>query len=149
MTLKKALITGIAGQDGAHLAELLPDKGYGVHGIKRRSSLFNTDRIDYLYQDPHEQRRKFILYHGDLTDFISLIPIMEKVQPDEVYNPAAQSELAVSFEEPEYTTNSGTLETLRLLEAIRILKLTEKSRFYQASTSELFGKMHMPGICHD
>ena len=141
MTQKKALITGITGQDGAYLAERLLNKGYEVHGIKRRSSLFNTDRIDHLYQDPHEQRRNFILHHGDLTDSTSLIHIMEKVQPDEVYNLAAQSHVAVSFEEPEYTANSDALGTLRLLEAIRILKLTEKTRFYQASTSELFGKV--------
>ncbi|WP_321283948.1 GDP-mannose 4,6-dehydratase [uncultured Vibrio sp.] len=137
----KALITGITGQDGSYLAELLLQKGYEVHGIKRRSSLFNTDRIDHLYQDPHEQERRFILHHGDLTDSTSLIHIMQKVQPDEVYNLAAQSHVAVSFEEPEYTANSDALGTLRLLEAIRILGLTEKTRFYQASTSELYGKV--------
>ncbi len=139
--MKKALITGITGQDGSYLAELLLEKGYEVHGIKRRSSLFNTDRIDHLYQDPHEKERRFILHHGDLTDSTSLIRIMQKVQPDEVYNLAAQSHVAVSFEEPEYTANSDALGTLRLLEAIRILGLTEKTKFYQASTSELFGKV--------
>ena len=141
MTPKKALITGVTGQDGAYLAELLLKKGYEVHGIKRRTSLFNTDRIDHLYQDPHETERKFVLHHGDLTDATSLIHIMQKVQPDEVYNLAAQSHVAVSFEEPEYTANSDALGTLRLLEAIRILNLTGKTRFYQASTSELFGKV--------
>ncbi|MDD2462590.1 GDP-mannose 4,6-dehydratase [Desulfobulbus propionicus] len=139
--MKKALITGITGQDGAYLAELLLAKGYEVHGIKRRSSLLNTDRIDHLYQDPHEQDRRFILHHGDLTDSTSLIHIMQKVQPDEVYNLAAQSHVAVSFEEPEYTANSDALGTLRLLEAIRILGLTGTTRFYQASTSELYGKV--------
>ncbi len=141
MTKKKALITGITGQDGAYLAELLLEKGYEVHGIKRRSSLFNTDRIDHLYQDPHEPERNFILHHGDLTDSSSLIHVIEKVQPDEVYNLAAQSHVAVSFEEPEYTANSDALGTLRLLEAIRILGLADKTRFYQASTSELYGKV--------
>lgn len=136
---KKALITGITGQDGAYLAEFLLKKGYEVHGIKRRTSLFNTDRIDHLYQDPHEKERNFILHHGDLTDSSSLIHIIEKVQPDELYNLAAQSHVAVSFEEPEYTANSDALGTLRLLEAIRILRLTGKTRFYQASTSELYG----------
>jgi GDPmannose 4,6-dehydratase len=139
--VKKALITGITGQDGAYLAELLLDKGYEVHGIKRRSSLFNTDRIDHLYQDPHEPNQRFILHHGDLTDSSSLIRIMQQVQPDELYNLAAQSHVAVSFEEPEYTANSDALGTLRLLEAIRILGLEQKTRFYQASTSELFGKV--------
>ena len=138
---KKALITGITGQDGAYLAELLLEKGYEVHGLKRRSSLFNTDRIDHLYQDPHEKDQRFILHHGDLTDSSSLIRIIQKIQPDEVYNLAAQSHVAVSFEEPEYTANSDALGTLRLLEAIRILGLEEKTRFYQASTSELFGKV--------
>ena len=140
-TMKKALITGITGQDGAYLAEFLLKKGYEVHGIKRRASLFNTDRIDHLYQDPHAGERNFILYHGDLTDSSSLIHIIGKVQPDEIYNLAAQSHVAVSFEEPEYTANSDALGTLRVLEAIRILGLTEKTRFYQASTSELFGKV--------
>ncbi len=139
--MKKALITGITGQDGAYLAELLLGKGYEVHGIKRRSSLFNTDRIDHLYQDPHESDRRFILHHGDLTDSSSLVHIIAKVKPDEIYNLAAQSHVAVSFEEPEYTANSDALGTLRILEAIRILGLTEKTRFYQASTSELFGKV--------
>lgn len=139
--MKKALITGVTGQDGAYLSELLLSKGYEVHGVKRRASLFNTDRIDHLYQDPHETERRFILHHGDLTDATSLIHIMQKVQPDEVYNLAAQSHVAVSFEEPEYTANSDALGTLRLLEAIRILNLTDKTRFYQASTSELYGKV--------
>jgi len=139
--MKKALITGITGQDGAYLAEFLLKKGYEVHGIKRRASLFNTDRIDHLYQDPHVGQRNFILHHGDLTDSSSLIHIIGKVQPDEIYNLAAQSHVAVSFEEPEYTANSDALGTLRVLEAIRILGLTEKTRFYQASTSELFGKV--------
>ncbi len=138
---KRALITGVTGQDGAYLAEFLLDKGYEVHGLKRRTSLFNTDRIDHLYQDPHEKKRKFILHHGDMTDSSSLIHIIEKVKPTEVYNLAAQSHVAVSFEEPEYTANSDALGTLRLLEAIRILGLAEKTRFYQASTSELFGKV--------
>ncbi len=139
--MKKALITGITGQDGAYLAELLLEKGYEVHGIKRRSSLFNTDRIDHLYQDPHEPNQRFILHHGDLTDSSSLIRIMQQVRPDELYNLAAQSHVAVSFEEPEYTANSDALGTLRLLEAIRILGLEGTTRFYQASTSELFGKV--------
>jgi GDPmannose 4,6-dehydratase len=138
---KIALITGITGQDGAYLAEFLLNKGYEVHGIKRRASLFNTDRIDHLYQDPHVGDRKFILHHGDLTDSSSLIHIIGKVLPGEVYNLAAQSHVAVSFEEPEYTANSDALGTLRVLEAIRILGLTEKTKFYQASTSELFGKV--------
>jgi GDPmannose 4,6-dehydratase len=136
---KKALITGVTGQDGAYLAEFLLKKGYEVHGIKRRTSLFNTDRIDHLYQDPHEQGRRFILHHGDLTDSSSLIRIIQQVQPDEIYNLAAQSHVAVSFEEPEYTANSDALGALRILEAIRILGLEKKTRFYQASTSELFG----------
>lgn len=139
--MKKALITGITGQDGAYLAELLLHKGYEVHGIKRRSSLFNTNRIDHLYQEPHEQDRRFILHHGDMTDSSSLLHIMQKVRPDEVYNLAAQSHVAVSFEEPEYTANSDALGTLRLLEAIRILDLAQTTRFYQASTSELYGKV--------
>jgi GDPmannose 4,6-dehydratase len=137
--MKKALITGITGQDGAYLAEFLLDKGYEVHGIKRRTSLFNTDRIDHLYKDPHEPDRKFMLHHGDLTDSSSLIHIIEKVRPDELYNLAAQSHVAVSFEEPEYTANSDAIGTLRLLEAIRMLGLTKQTRFYQASTSELYG----------
>lgn len=127
--MKKALITGVTGQDGAYLSELLLSKGYEVHGVKRRASLFNTDRIDHLYQDPHETERRFILHHGDLTDATSLIHIMQKVQPDEVYNLAAQSHVAVSFEEPEYTANSDALGTLRLLEAIRILDGFVKSFF--------------------
>ena len=139
--MKKALITGVTGQDGAYLAELLLNKGYEVHGLKRRSSLFNTDRIDHLYQDPHAPNKRFFLHHGDLTDSSSLIHIIKNVQPDEIYNLAAQSHVAVSFEEPEYTTNSDALGTLRILEAIRILGLTEKTKFYQASTSELFGKV--------
>ena len=138
---KVALITGITGQDGAYLAELLLEKGYLVHGIKRRTSLFNTDRIDHLYQDPHETDRRFILHHGDMTDSSSLIRIVQQVQPDEIYNLAAQSHVAVSFEEPEYTANSDALGALRLLETIRILGLEGKTRFYQASTSELFGKV--------
>ena len=139
--MKRALITGITGQDGAYLAELLLEKGYEVHGIKRRTSLFNTDRIDHLYQDPHEPDRRFVLHHGDMTDTSSLIRIMQLVQPDEIYNLAAQSHVAVSFEEPEYTADSDGLGTLRLLEAIRILGLERKTRFYQASTSELYGKV--------
>ncbi len=134
-----ALITGVTGQDGSYLAELLLSKGYEVHGIKRRSSLFNTDRIDHLYQDPHDTGRKFILHYGDMTDSSSLVRIIQQVQPDEIYNLAAQSHVAVSFEEPEYTANSDALGALRILEAIRILKLEKKTRFYQASTSELYG----------
>ena len=139
--MKKALITGVTGQDGSYLAEFLLNKGYEVHGIKRRTSLFNTDRIDHLYQDPHIDKRNFILHHGDLTDTSSLIKIIQQVQPDEIYNLAAQSHVAVSFEVPEYTANSDALGPLRILEAIRILKLEKKTRFYQASTSELFGKV--------
>nr|VFK08191.1 MAG: GDPmannose 4,6-dehydratase [Candidatus Kentron sp. LPFa]VFK24790.1 MAG: GDPmannose 4,6-dehydratase [Candidatus Kentron sp. LPFa] len=137
--MKKALITGITGQDGAYLAEFLLGKGYAVHGVKRRTSLFNTDRIDHLYQDPHVAGRRFILHHGDMTDSFSLIRIIQQVQPDEIYNLAAQSHVAVSFEEPEYTADSDALGTLRILEAIRILGLEKKTRFYQASTSELYG----------
>jgi GDPmannose 4,6-dehydratase len=137
--MKKAVITGITGQDGAYLAELLLSKGYEVHGIKRRTSLFNTDRIDHLYQDPHETGRRFILHHGDMTDSSSLVRIIQEVKPDEIYNLAAQSHVAVSFEEPEYTANSDALGPLRVLEAIRILGLEKKTRFYQASTSELYG----------
>jgi GDPmannose 4,6-dehydratase len=136
---KTALITGITGQDGAYLAELLLDKGYTVHGIKRRTSLFNTDRIDHLFQDPHRSDGRFVLHHGDMTDSSSLTHIIQKVQPDEIYNLAAQSHVAVSFEEPEYTANSDALGALRILEAIRILRLEKKTRFYQASTSELYG----------
>jgi GDPmannose 4,6-dehydratase len=139
--MKKALITGITGQDGAYLAELLLGKGYEVHGIKRRSSLFNTDRIDPLYQDPHEVDRRLILHYGDLTDASNLIRILQQVQPDEVYNLAAQSHVQVSFETPEYTADVDALGTLRLLEGIRLLGLEKKTRFYQASTSELFGKV--------
>src|SRR5262245_24000969 len=137
---KVALITGVTGQDGAYLAEFLLDKGYEVHGIKRRTSLFNTDRIDHLYQDPHEKSRRFILHHGDMTDSSSLTRIVQQVQPGEIYNLAAQSHVGVSFEEPEYTADSDALGTLRMLEAIRILGLEKKTRFYQASTSELYGK---------
>ena len=139
--MKKALITGITGQDGAYLAEFLLNKGYVVHGIKRRASLFNTARIDHLYRDPHEKEVRFFLHHGDLTDSSSLIRIIQQVQPDEIYNLAAQSHVAVSFEEPEYTANSDALGALRVLEAIRILNLEKKTRFYQASTSELFGQV--------
>ncbi len=137
--MKIALITGVTGQDGAYLAELLLSKGYEVHGVKRRTSLFNTDRIDHLYQDLHEAGRRFILHHGDMTDSSSLVRIIQQVQPDEIYNLAAQSHVAVSFEEPEYTANSDALGALRVLEAIRILGLEKKTRFYQASTSELYG----------
>ena len=136
---KVALITGITGQDGAYLAEFLLDKGYTVHGVKRRTSLFNTDRIDHLYQDPHEKSRRFVLHYGDMTDSSSLTRIVQQVQPDEIYNLAAQSHVAVSFEEPEYTADSDALGALRLLEAIRILGMEKKTRFYQASTSELSG----------
>jgi len=141
MRQKTALITGITGQDGAYLAELLLGKGYTVHGIKRRSSSFNTGRIDNLYQDPHVNNRNFVLHYGDLSDSTNLIRIVQEVQPDELYNLAAQSHVKVSFETPEYTANSDALGTLRLLEAIRILGLEAKTRFYQASTSELFGKV--------
>ena len=139
MTEKTALITGVTGQDGAYLAELLLKKGYTVHGIKRRSSSFNTGRIDHLYQDPHVDQRNFVLHYGDLTDSTNLIRIVQETQPDELYNLAAQSHVKVSFETPEYTANSDALGTLRLLEAIRILGLDQKTRFYQASTSELYG----------
>ena len=137
--MKKALITGITGQDGSYLAEFLLNKGYEVHGVKRRTSLINTGRIDHLYQDPHEKNVNFILNYGDLTDGTSLIRIIQEVQPDEIYNLAAQSHVAVSFEQPEYTANSDALGALRILEAIRILKLEKKTKFYQASTSELYG----------
>ena len=139
--MKKALITGITGQDGAYLAEFLLEKGYEVHGIKRRSSLFNTDRIDHLYRDPHEHNVRLKLHYGDLTDATNLIRVIQEVQPDEIYNLAAQSHVAVSFETPEYTANSDALGTLRILEAIRILRLEKKTRFYQASTSEMYGKV--------
>ena len=137
--MKIALITGVTGQDGAYLAELLLNKGYEVHGIKRRASLFNTDRIDHLYQDPHVNDKRFILHYGDLTDSTNLIRIIQQVQPDEIYNLAAMSHVAVSFETPEYTANADGIGTLRILEAIRILGLEKKTRFYQASTSELYG----------
>ena len=138
---KRALITGVTGQDGAYLSEFLLKKGYEVHGIKRRASLFNTERVDHLYQDPHESDRRFVLHHGDLTDSTNLIRIIQEVQPDEIYNLAAQSHVAVSFEEPEYTANADALGTLRLLEGMRILGLENKTRFYQASTSEMFGRV--------
>jgi GDPmannose 4,6-dehydratase len=141
MTNKIALITGITGQDGAYLAEFLLAKGYEVHGIKRRASSFNTQRIDHLYQDPHEPNRRLILHYGDMTDSSSLTRIVQQSQPDEIYNLAAQSHVAVSFEEPEYTADSDGIGTLRLLEAIRILGMEKKTRFYQASTSELYGKV--------
>ena len=141
MTRKTALITGVTGQDGAYLAELLLAKGYEVHGVKRRSSSFNTERVDHLYQDPHEGRTNFFLHYGDLTDATNLIRLVQEVQPDELYNLAAQSHVQVSFETAEYTANADAVGTLRLLEAIRILKLEEKVRFYQASTSELYGKV--------
>ncbi|MAR67782.1 MAG: GDP-mannose 4,6-dehydratase [Crocinitomicaceae bacterium] len=140
--MKKALITGVTGQDGAYLSELLLEKGYEVHGIKRRTSLFNTDRIDHLYKDLHEENVNFFLHYGDLTDSTNLIRIVQEVQPDEIYNLAAQSHVKVSFETPEYTANSDALGTLRILEAIRILGLENKTKFYQASTSELYGKVH-------
>jgi GDPmannose 4,6-dehydratase len=137
--MKKALITGITGQDGAYLADLLLAKGYEVHGIKRRSSLFNTQRIDHIYQDPHVQNRRFILHYGDLTDSTNIIRVIQEVQPDEIYNLGAMSHVKVSFDTPEYTANVDALGTLRILEAVRILGLTEKTRIYQASTSELYG----------
>jgi len=139
--MKKALITGVTGQDGSYLAEFLLGKGYEVHGIKRRASLFNTGRIDHLYQEAQEEKRNFILHYGDLTDSTNLVGILQKVQPDEVYNLAAQSHVAVSFESPEYTADTNALGTLRLLESIRLLGLEKKTRFYQASTSELYGKV--------
>ena len=141
MSRKKALITGVTGQDGAYLSEILLSKGYEVHGIKRRSSLFNTARIDHLYQDPHEQDRHFVLHYGDLTDSTNLIRIVQEVQPDEIYNLGAQSHVQVSFESPEYTANADAVGALRLLEAIRLLGLKDKVRYYQASTSELYGKV--------
>lgn len=139
---KRALITGVTGQDGAYLAEFLLEKGYEVHGIKRRASSFNTDRIDHLYQDPHETNRRFILHYGDMTDATNLLRVVQLVQPDEIYNLAAQSHVSVSFETPEYTANADGIGTLRVLEAMRILGLENTSRFYQASTSELYGKVH-------
>src|SRR3954466_9870813 len=138
---KVALITGVTGQDGAYLAELLLNKGYTVHGIKRRSSSFNTGRIEDLYQDPHEPNQQFVLHYGDMTDSTNLIRIVQETQPDEIYNLAAQSHVQVSFETAEYTANSDALGTLRLLEALRILGMTERTKFYQASTSELYGKV--------
>jgi GDPmannose 4,6-dehydratase len=138
---KTALITGVTGQDGAYLAEFLLEKGYHVHGIKRRASLFNTDRVDHLYQDPHESNRDFVLHYGDTTDATNLLRVIQSVRPDEIYNLAAQSHVAVSFETPEYTANADALGTLRMLEAIRILGLDKTARFYQASTSELYGKV--------
>ena len=138
---KIALITGITGQDGSYLAELLLKKGYDVHGIKRRSSSFNTERIDHIYVDPHIENKKFILHYGDLTDSTNLIRIIQEVKPDEIYNLGAQSHVAVSFESPEYTANSDALGTLRILEAVRSLGLIDKTKIYQASTSELFGKV--------
>src|SRR5438477_10405413 len=137
--MKKALITGITGQDGAYLAELLLSKGYEVHGIKRRASSFNTDRIDHLYQDPHERNVRLRLHYGDLTDATNLIRIIQEVQPDEIYNLAAQSHVKVSFETPEYTANTDGMGTLRILEAVRLLNMTKKTRVYQASSSELYG----------
>src|SRR5579875_3110174 len=137
--MKKALITGVTGQDGAYLAEFLLKKGYEVHGIKRRASLFNTDRIDHLYHDPHEPNVKFRLYYGDLTDSTNLIRLIQEIQPDEIYNLAAQSHVKVSFDTPEYTANADGIGVLRLLEAIRILGLGRRTRFYQASTSEMYG----------
>lgn len=141
MSRKTALITGITGQDGAYLAEFLLDKGYAVHGVKRRSSSFNTARVDHLYHDPHEQGAPFFMHYGDMTDSSNLIRLVQETQPDEIYNLAAQSHVQVSFETPEYTANSDALGTLRLLEAIRILRMEDKVRFYQASTSELYGKV--------
>ena len=142
--MKKALITGVTGQGGAYLAELLLSKGYEVHGIKRRTSLINTDRIDHLYQDPHVDNVEFVLHYGDMTDSTSLIRIIQQVQPDEIYNLAAQSHVKVSFEEPEYTADSDALGALRILEAIRILSLEQKTKYYQASTSELYGLVQEP-----
>ena len=138
---KKALITGVTGQDGSYLSEFLLKKGYEVHGIKRRSSSFNTSRIDHLYQDPHEEKANFILHYGDLTDSTNLIRIIQQIEPDEIYNLGAQSHVSVSFEEPEYTANCDALGTLRILEAVRILNLQNKTKIYQASTSELYGKV--------
>src|SRR5881394_866841 len=139
--MKTALITGVTGQDGAYLARLLLEKGYIVHGIKRRSSIFNTQRVDGIYADPHEVHPRFFLHYGDLTDSTNLIRIVQETQPDEIYNLAAQSHVQVSFETPEYTANADAIGTLRLLEAIRILGMEKRTRFYQASTSEMFGKV--------
>ncbi|MCC8358462.1 GDP-mannose 4,6-dehydratase [Salinimicrobium sediminilitoris] len=141
MSKKVALITGVTGQDGAYLAEFLLKKNYTVHGLKRRTSLFNTDRIDHLYQDPHEENRNFILHYGDMTDSTNLIRLIQEIQPDEIYNLAAMSHVAVSFETPEYTGNADGLGTLRILDAVRLLGLEKKTRIYQASTSELYGKV--------
>ena len=141
MGKKVALITGVTGQDGAYLAELLLSKGYEVHGIKRRASLFNTDRVDHLYQDKHEKNVNFFLHYGDLTDSTNLIRLVQEINPDEIYNLAAMSHVHVSFETPEYTANADGIGALRLLEAIRLLKLEKKVKFYQASTSELYGKV--------
>jgi GDPmannose 4,6-dehydratase len=145
--VKRALITGITGQDGAYLAKFLLEKKYDVHGVKRRASSFNTQRIDHLYQDPHEKNVKFTLHYGDMTDATNIIRIIQEIQPDEIYNLAAQSHVQVSFETPEYTTNVDGVGTLRILEAIRILGLEKKCRFYQASTSELFGKVQETPQC--
>ena len=139
--MKTALITGITGQDGSYLAELLLAKGYHVHGLKRRSSLFNTDRIDHLYQDPHERNIHFTLHYGDLTDSTNLIRVIQEVQPDEIYNLAAQSHVKVSFETPEYTANADGIGALRILEAVRLLKMEKKTKVYQASSSEMYGKV--------
>ncbi len=141
MSSKVALITGVTGQDGAYLSDLLLEKGYVVHGLKRRSSSFNTERLEHIYQDPHEQNQRFMLHYGDMTDSTNLIRLIQDTQPDEIYNLAAQSHVAVSFETPEYTANADAVGTLRLLEAIRLLRLSGKTRFYQASTSELYGKV--------
>src|SRR6185312_10197088 len=141
-TQKTAFITGVTGQDGAYLSEFLLEKGYIVHGLKRRTSLFNTDRIDHLYQDPHEKNRNFILHYGDMSDSTNLTRLIQEIQPDEIYNLAAMSHVAVSFETPEYTGNVDALGTLRILEALRILGMAKTTRFYQASTSELYGKVH-------
>ena len=139
--VKKAIITGVTGQDGSYLSEFLLKKGYQVHGIKRRSSSFNTGRVDHLYQDPHEEYPQFLLHYGDLTDSTNLINLIQKIQPDEIYNLGAQSHVAVSFESPEYTANSDAIGTLRILESIRSLGMVNKTKFYQASTSELYGKV--------
>ena len=139
--MKKALITGITGQDGSYLAKLLLDKGYIVHGIKRRSSSINTDRIDHLYKDPHNDNVNLFLHYGDITDSLNIIALIKKIEPDEIYNLAAMSHVAVSFEIPEYTANTDAVGTLRILEAVRILGLTNKTRIYQASSSELYGKV--------
>ena len=146
--VKKAIITGVTGQDGSYLSEFLLKKGYQVHGIKRRSSSFNTGRVDHLYQDPHEEDPQFLLHYGDLTDSTNLINLIQKIQPDEIYNLGAQSHVAVSFESPEYTANSDAIGTLRILESIRSLNMTNKTKFYQASTSELYGKVQQLSLIH-